>query len=136
MATPIGYEHCIRGHLSAICGDGNGDCIECSIIEIGHDVVIRLRKSEAENKRLQNQVDDLQSGMYINCVYCGHRYGPNTEVPATMADVLKAHVEQCPKHPMSALKAENKRLLDAEEGWVEAQTKLAEEVKQLLRRTK
>ena len=28
----------------------------------------------AENGRLQAHVDDLQSGMYINCVYCGHRY--------------------------------------------------------------
>jgi hypothetical protein len=50
-------------------------------------------------------VNDLQSGMYINCVYCGYRYGPNSEIPATMADVLKEHIEQCPKHPMSALKA-------------------------------
>ncbi|MDE2232526.1 MAG: hypothetical protein KGJ90_00140 [Patescibacteria group bacterium] len=55
-------------------------------------------------------VNDLQSGMFINCVYCGHRYGPSDEVPASMADVLKAHVEQCPKHPMSALKAERDEL--------------------------
>lgn len=59
-----------------------------------------------EIERLENWVDDLQSGMFINCVYCGHRYGPSNEVPASMADVLKAHVEQCPEHPMSALKAE------------------------------
>jgi hypothetical protein len=41
--------------------------------------------------------------MYINCVYCGHRYGPDDEIPATMADVLKEHIAQCPKHPMSQL---------------------------------
>ena len=44
--------------------------------------------------RLEKWVDDLQSGMYINCVYCGHRYGPKDEVPTTMADVLKKHIEE------------------------------------------
>lgn len=60
--------------------------------------------------RLRTWVNDLQSGMYINCVYCGHRYGPDDEVPATMAEVLKEHIEQCPEHPMSALTAENRAL--------------------------
>lgn len=55
---------------------------------------------------LEQWVHDLQSGMFINCVYCGHRYGPQDEIPATMADALKEHIEQCPKHPMSALKKE------------------------------
>jgi len=60
---------------------------------------------KAECERLKAWVDDLQSGMYINCVYCGHRYGPDSEVPASMADVLKEHIEQCREHPMSKLKA-------------------------------
>ncbi len=64
----------------------------------------------AEVERLQQWIHDLQSGMYINCVYCGHRYGPADNVPATMADVLKKHVEQCPKHPMSELRAERDEL--------------------------
>lgn len=55
----------------------------------------------SEIERLQQWIHDLQSGMYINCVYCGHRYGPQDEVPATMADALKEHIAQCPKHPMS-----------------------------------
>ena len=59
----------------------------------------------AEIERLRQWVNDLQSGMYINCVYCGHRYGPRDEVPATMTDVLKEHIEQCPEHPCSELKA-------------------------------
>ena len=54
--------------------------------------------------RLEQWVADLQSAMYVNCVYCGHRYGPDDEVPTTMAQVLKEHIEQCPQHPMSALK--------------------------------
>ena len=49
-------------------------------------------------------VDDLQSGMYVNCVYCGHRYGPADEVPGSMAEALRQHIEACPKHPMSKLK--------------------------------
>jgi hypothetical protein len=53
---------------------------------------------------LEQWVSDLQADTYINCVYCGHRYGPDSEVPATMADVLKEHVEQCSAHPMAALK--------------------------------
>lgn len=60
--------------------------------------------------RLRGWVNDLQLGMYINCVYCGHRYGLRNEVPTSMADVLKQHIEQCPSHPMSALKAELERL--------------------------
>ncbi len=60
---------------------------------------LRRRLAEA-----QQWVHDLQSGMYINCVYCGHRYGPKDKVACTMQEALKRHVEQCPKHPMSALK--------------------------------
>jgi hypothetical protein len=67
---------------------------------------------DAEIERLKQWVSDCQSGMYVNCVYCGHRYGPGDEVPSSMADVLKEHIEQCPKHPMSKLKAENERLRD------------------------
>lgn len=55
--------------------------------------------------RLEKWIDDCQSGMYINCVYCGHRYGPNTET-SSMRDVLKQHIEQCPEHPMSQLRSE------------------------------
>jgi hypothetical protein len=50
--------------------------------------------------RLKRWIDDLQSGMYINCVYCGHRYGPADKVPSSMADALKLHIAQCPRHPM------------------------------------
>jgi len=70
----------------------------------------RVRELEEECKKYQQWVDDCQADMYINCVYCGHRYGPDDEVPATMADALKEHIEQCPKHPMSKLKAENATL--------------------------
>jgi hypothetical protein len=66
-----------------------------------------------ETDRLRAWVNDLHSGMYINCVYCGHRYGPNDEVPESMSDVLKRHVEQCPAHPMSKLKSDRDALREA-----------------------
>lgn len=64
----------------------------------------------AEIARLKAWVADLQAGQFVNCVYCGHRYGPSGEVPVSMADVLKEHIQTCPEHPMSALKAEVVRL--------------------------
>ena len=57
-------------------------------------------EAEDEIKRLEQWVNDCQAGMYINCVYCGHRYGPEDKVKATMQDVLKEHIEKCPKHPL------------------------------------
>lgn len=70
--------------------------------------VIRYQASEIE--RLYTWIGDLQSEMYVNCVYCGLRYGPRDETPVAMADVLKSHIEICPHHPMSKLKAENQML--------------------------
>jgi hypothetical protein len=55
---------------------------------------------------LKSWVDDLQSGMYINCVYCGYQYGPKDSTPVAMSAVLKEHIEQCPEHPMRKLKIE------------------------------
>ena len=57
----------------------------------------------ADVERLTAWVADLQSGMYVNCVYCGHRYGPGETTPVSMADALKAHIAQCPEHPMAEL---------------------------------
>ena len=73
-------------------------------------IAIRNQGLRAENDRLRQWVNDLQSGMYVNCVYCGHRYGPADEVPASMADILKQHIEQCPEHPMTKMKQENEQL--------------------------
>lgn len=62
-----------------------------------------LEKLKQELERYKQWVADCQSGMYINCVYCGHRYGPSDEVPCSKADALKQHIAQCDKHPMSKL---------------------------------
>lgn len=63
-----------------------------------------------EIKTLHKWIADCQSGMYINCVYCGYRYGPRQSTPTSMSDILKEHIEKCPKHPMSELKIENETL--------------------------
>lgn len=81
---------------------------ECSPVEAG---MIALELIQ-EHKRLCAWVDDLQSGMYVNCVYCGHQYGPGETTPVSMAEALKTHVETCPEHPMSRLKSENRQLRD------------------------
>lgn len=63
-----------------------------------------INSLRSEIARYQRWIDDLQAGKYINCVYCGHRYGPDPGTPDTKAEVLKRHVAQCPKHPMAHLK--------------------------------
>ena len=73
----------------------------------------------AEIARLTAWVNDLQCGLFINCVYCGHRYGPRVTTPATipeaptMAEALTAHIAQCPKHPLASARAEICALQDA-----------------------
>ena len=69
-------------------------------------------------QRLQKWIDDLQSGMFINCVYCGHRYGPGQEVAATMREALYEHVKVCPRHPLSAALARVAELeAECREAW-------------------
>lgn len=60
-----------------------------------------IDKLDQEKELIERWVADLQSGMYINCVYCGHQYGPKESTPISMADVLKEHISRCPKHPLS-----------------------------------
>jgi len=71
------------------------------------------RQEDVDNLKLW--VSDLQSGMYINCVYCGHRYGPSNEAPQAMSEVLTKHIAECPKHPFNHAKkriAELEKLLE------------------------
>ncbi len=73
----------------------------------------RIRELEAENARLRAWVDDLQSGMFINCVYCGHRYGPRSSTPVSMSEVLTAHIEGCPRHPLTEVRSKLVAVCDA-----------------------
>ena len=69
--------------------------------------------AKARVKEMEQWVSDLQSGLYINCVYCGFRYGPGESTPATLPEAgetlagaaLREHIAQCPDHPMSKLQA-------------------------------
>jgi len=70
-------------------------------------------RSDAERTQLKQWVSDLQSGRYVNCVYCGWNFGLSETTPTSMADILREHIEQCEAHPMSALKAQNERLRSA-----------------------
>lgn len=42
---------------------------------------LEAKKAALEEKLAEaNQwISDMQAGCYINCVYCGHRYGPDDE---------------------------------------------------------
>ncbi|HEX6923783.1 MAG TPA: hypothetical protein VF167_00015, partial [Longimicrobiaceae bacterium] len=66
------------------------------------DVARQLEEARGEIARLTQWVHDLQSGMWINCVYCGHRYGPRESTAPTMQQALYEHVRVCPKHPLAA----------------------------------
>lgn len=59
---------------------------------------------EEQLRRYKLWVDDLQSGSYVNCGYCGYRYGPCQDRPVAMADLLKQHVERCQEHPLFKLR--------------------------------
>jgi flagellar hook-length control protein FliK len=39
--------------------------------------------------------------MYVNCVYCGYRYGREKDTPVAMAEILKHHIAQCADHPLT-----------------------------------
>ena len=67
-------------------------------------LIDRIAAVEAERDDALAWVNDLHSGMYVNCVYCGLRYGPADKTAPTMSEQLTAHVEVCPKHPLSAAK--------------------------------
>ncbi len=63
---------------------------------------------------LKAWIKDLLSGMYVNCVYCGHRYGPGAG-----ADVLHEHVKYS-GHPLCAANKTIARLKTASHDCVDA----------------
>ena len=81
-------------------------------------------EEQKEISALKKWANDLQSWMYINCVYCGHRYGTDPGIRAAMADVFKEHNEKCPKHPLPEARWEiamlNKERAAAFQRWKDA----------------
>lgn len=47
----------------------------------------------------------------LTCVYCGFQYEPGT--PTSNHESLTKHISECKKHPMFAIKEENKLLREA-----------------------
>lgn len=72
-----------------------------------------ISAADVEIEQLQAWVDDLQSGMFVNCVYCGYRYGPEQTTALTMREALYQHIAKCPKHPLSKANAEIEQLQEA-----------------------
>jgi len=68
------------------------------------------KEYEKKIKQLKDWISDLQSGMYVNCVYCGHRFKPNPEAFPSQAEVLREHMEKCPEHPLFKAKQTIERL--------------------------
>lgn len=50
------------------------------------------------------QYNNLKAERTLTCAFCGETYPSGT--PATNHEVLTAHVNVCPQHPIAALKAE------------------------------
>lgn len=65
----------------------------------------RLETPEAKIERLETWIKDLLGDKTVNCVYCGHAYGPDPGTPVAMAEVLERHIEACPDHPLAKLRA-------------------------------
>ncbi len=91
-----------RAHVQALWGDdyeGNEEPESCNLL---HDeaVITNPENTYRETLRLRRWVSDLQAGMYVNCVYCGHRYGPVSETAVSQADILKKHISVCLEHPL------------------------------------
>jgi chromosome segregation ATPase len=76
--------------------------------DLSREAETRVMELEYDNKRLEKWVGDLQSGMYINCVYCGHQYPKGT--PGVMQEILYEHIRKCPKHPLRKSEARVKEL--------------------------
>lgn len=57
----------------------------------------------------RNKAYDLLWG--ARCIYCGDVCGKDKQNQEIGDEVLKAHIEQCPKHPVTKLKAERDALV-------------------------
>ena len=56
----------------------------CHIAASAFDAPDETPALRAEIARLEAWVRDMQAGCYVNCVYCGHRYGPDPGTPRWM----------------------------------------------------
>jgi CRISPR/Cas system CSM-associated protein Csm2 small subunit len=87
-------------------------CPECARLK---DEVERLQLEIGPlygmTEHLDEEIGRLNGLLYgARCVYCGEVVGKEKQNQHLADDVLREHVEVCPKHPVSKLKAEVERL--------------------------
>lgn len=71
-----------------------------------------IKKLKKDNERLQKWVKKYQPHFFAKCSLCGHPYWPVNDVPDNPTELLKDHIENCPEHPMSALKRKNEQIME------------------------
>jgi hypothetical protein len=115
-------------HIGSVClGVSGRDWLttEAGMINAGHEEACpyRAERDKAEQARdaaiaerdelavtLEMIVDALNSGIHQHaCSYCGHMIEGGR--PETQAEI-RAHMDQCPKHPMNQLRKANEELED------------------------
>jgi len=71
-----------------------------------HNLAVQDLQDEVST--LMQWVGDLQTGLYVNCIYCGHRYPPET--PDVRDQALYNHIKECQHHPLSKALAQIEEL--------------------------
>jgi hypothetical protein len=88
--------------------------------------------------RQKKWINELLAGNTVNCIFCGHCYGPSATTAVSQQDVLKAHVMQCPEHPLAVLRRKIVQIYDTwllvEDDQAEAAVNSMNEIRTLLHR--
>jgi hypothetical protein len=73
-----------------------------------------MKTMGSKTEELQAEVARLSELLWgCRCVYCGEVVGKDKKNQDLADDVLRQHVEVCPKHPVATLKTEKARLQEA-----------------------
>lgn len=91
--------------MAALAGTWDGPRVELILERLRSDLTTsnHMQKQAARLIiQMQQWVADLLGGLYVNCVYCGHRYGPVEDTPTSNEQLLFEHIIVCPQHPLRA----------------------------------
>jgi DNA repair exonuclease SbcCD ATPase subunit len=87
----------------------------CNICEYEREIAelnARVGELEAERDAAVKWLDEYKSKTY--CAYCGATFNIDSD-----ASHVSEHIRTCPHHPMRALEAENKRLREERDRYLE-----------------
>jgi len=77
-----------------------------------HELEQRIVELERERDEArvwaERTVAAVVEARIVTCVYCGHEYPTGT--PATQNEALGAHIQECEKHPLAAMRSEREVL--------------------------